>query len=71
MQPTNLEELWDSVIFIWIQSLKECFQNTVESIPRRNETVLNVKNRPIRYQKSITHKVTGANLKYDYACNHY
>lgn len=43
MQPTNLEELYDAIITTWTQIPKGCFQNIVESMPRRTDVILNAK----------------------------
>ncbi len=49
VQPTNLQQLHDAVMSIWIKISEECFQHLVESMPRRMKAVLNAKVGPTRY----------------------
>lgn len=57
MQPTNLEELQDAIIAVWIQIMEERFQNIAEFMPRRTEVVLKTKQGPIWYLKHIITKL--------------
>ncbi len=43
VQPTNLQQLRDAIISIWTNISEECFQNLVESMPRRIKAVLKAK----------------------------
>ncbi len=43
VQPTNLQQLRDAIMSIWTKISVECFQNLVESMPRRIKAVLKVK----------------------------
>ncbi len=43
VQPTNLQQLHDAIMSIWTKISKECFQNLVESMPRRIKAVLKEK----------------------------
>ncbi len=43
VQPTNLQQLCDAIMSIWTKISKECFQNLVESMPRRIKAVLKEK----------------------------
>ncbi len=49
VQPTNLQPLCDAIMSIWTKISEECFQNLVESMPRRIKAVLKGKGGPIRY----------------------
>ncbi len=49
VQPTNLQQLCDSIMSIWTKISEECFQNLVESMPRRIKAVLKAKVCPNRY----------------------
>ncbi len=49
VQPTNLQQLRDVIISIWTNISEECFQNLVESMPRRIKAVLKAKGGPTRY----------------------
>ncbi len=41
VQPTNLQR--DAIMSIWTNISEECFQNLVESMPRRIKAVLKAK----------------------------
>ncbi len=43
VQPTNLQQLRDAIMSIWIKISEECFQHPVESMPRRIKAVLKAK----------------------------
>ncbi len=49
VQPTNLQQLHVAIMSIWTKISKECFQNLVESMPRRIKAVLKAKGGPTRY----------------------
>ncbi len=49
VQPTNLQQLRDAIMSIWTKISEECFQNLVESMPRRIKAVLKAKVGPTRY----------------------
>ncbi len=46
VQPTNLQPLRDAIKSIWTKISEECFQNLVESMPRRIKAVLKAKMGP-------------------------
>ncbi len=46
VQPTNLLQLRDAIMSIWTKIFEECFQNLVESMPRRINAVLKAKGGP-------------------------
>ncbi len=43
VNPTNLQQLRDAIMSIWTKISEECFQNLVESMPRRIKAVLKAK----------------------------
>ncbi len=43
VQPTNLQQLRDTIMSIWTKISEECFQHLVESMPRRIKAVLKAK----------------------------
>ncbi len=49
LQPTNVQQLHDAIMSIWTKVSEECFQNLVESMPRRVKAVLKAKGGPPRY----------------------
>ncbi len=49
VQPTNLQQLRDAIMSIWIKISEECFQHLVESMPRRIKAVLKAKGGPTHY----------------------
>ncbi len=49
VKPTNLQKLRDAIMLIWTKISEECFQNLVESMPRRIKVVLKAKGGPTRY----------------------
>ncbi len=49
VQPTNLQQLCDAIMSIWIKISEECFQHLVESMPRRINAVLKANVGPTRY----------------------
>ncbi len=49
VQPTNLQQLRDTIMSIWTNISEECFQHLVESMPRRIKAVLKAKGGPTRY----------------------
>ncbi len=49
VQLTNLQQMRDAVISIWIKISEERFQHLVESMPRRIKAVLKAKGDPTRY----------------------
>ncbi len=49
VQPTNLQQLRDALMSIWTKISDECFQQLVESMPRRIKAVLKAKGGPTRY----------------------
>ncbi len=40
VQPTNLQQLCDSILSIWTKISEECFQHLVDSMPRIIKAVL-------------------------------
>ncbi len=57
VQPTNLQQLRDTIMSIWTKISEECFQHLVESMPRRIKAVLKAKGGPTRYLQSVPNKV--------------
>ncbi len=49
VQPTNLQQLCDTIMSIWTKISEECFQHLVESMPRRIKAVLKAKRGPTRF----------------------
>ncbi len=49
VQPTNLQQLRDTIMSIWTKISEECIQHLVESMPRRIKAVLKAKVGPTRY----------------------
>ncbi len=49
VQPTNLQQLCDSIMSIWTKTTEECFQHLVKSMLRLIKAVLKVKGGPTRY----------------------
>ncbi|KAI5624640.1 hypothetical protein C0J50_15786, partial [Silurus asotus] len=49
VQPTNLQQLRDAIMSIGTKISEECFQDLVESMPRRIKAVLKAKGGPTRY----------------------
>ncbi len=49
VQPTNLQQLRDTIMSIWTKISEQCFQHLVESMPRRIKAVLKAKGGPTRY----------------------
>ncbi len=49
VQTTNLQQLCDAIMSIWTKISEECFQNLVESMPRRINAVLKANVGPTRY----------------------
>ncbi len=49
VQPTNLQQLRDAIMPIWTKISEECFQQIVESMPRRIKAVLKAKGGPTLY----------------------
>ncbi len=49
VQPTNLQQLHDTIMSIRNKISEECFQHLVESMPRRIKAVLKAKWGPTRY----------------------
>ncbi len=49
VQPTNLQQLWDTIMSIWIKISEECFQHLVESMPQIIKIVLMAKGGPTQY----------------------
>jgi len=49
VHPTNLHQLQDTMLSIWANIAKECFQYLVESMPRRIKAVLKVKGGQTQY----------------------
>ncbi len=49
VQPANLQKLHNAIISIWTKISEECFQNLVESMPRRIKAVLKAKGGPTQY----------------------
>ncbi len=48
VQPTNLQQLCDAIMSIWIKISEECFQHLVESMKQRIKAVLKAKGGPTR-----------------------
>ncbi len=57
VQPTNLQQLRDTIMSIWTTISEECIQNLIESMPRRIKTVLKTKGDPTRDLQSVPNKV--------------
>ncbi len=57
VQPTNLQQLRDTIMSIWTKISEECFQNLVESMPQRIKAVLKAKRSPTQYLQSVPYKV--------------
>ncbi len=49
VQSTNLQQLRDGLMSIWTKISEKCFQQLVESMPRRIKAVLKAKGGPTRY----------------------
>ncbi len=49
VQPTNLQQLRDAIMSIWIKISEEYFQHLVESMPQRIKAVLKANGGPTRY----------------------
>ncbi len=49
VQPTNLQQLRESIMSIWTKISEECFQHLVESMPRITKAVLKAKGGRTRY----------------------
>ncbi len=49
VQPTNLQQLHESIVSIWTKISEECFQHLVESMSQRIKAVLKAKEDPTRY----------------------
>ncbi len=49
VQPTNLQQLGDTIMSIRTKISEECFQHLVESTPRRIKAALKAKGGPTRY----------------------
>ncbi len=49
VQPTNLQQLCDTIMSILTKISEECFQHLVESVPRRIKAVLKAKGGLTRY----------------------
>jgi len=49
VHPTNLHQLQDAILSIWVKISKECFQNLVESMPHRIKAVLKAKGGQTQY----------------------
>ncbi len=49
VQPTNLQQLRDTIMSIWTKISEECFQHFVESMPQIIKAVLKAKGGPTRY----------------------
>ncbi len=49
VQPTNLQQLRDTIMSIWTKISEECFQHLVESMPRRIKAGLKANGGPTRY----------------------
>ncbi len=49
VQLTNLQQLRDAIMSMWIKMSKECFQHLVESMPWEIKAVLKAKGGPTRY----------------------
>ncbi len=49
VQLTNLQKLCDAIMSIWTKISEECFQQLVESMPRRIKAVLKTKMGPTQY----------------------
>ncbi len=43
VQPTNLQQLCDTIMSIWTKISEECFKHFVESMPPRIKAVLKAK----------------------------
>ncbi len=43
VQPTNLQQLRDAIMSIWIKTSEQCFQHLVKSMPQRIKEVLKAK----------------------------
>ncbi len=56
-QPTNLQQLRDTIVSIWTKISEECFQHLVESMPRIIKAVLKVKAGPTWYKQGVPNKV--------------
>ncbi len=49
VQPTNLQQLHDTIMSIWTKISEECFQHLVESMPQRIKAFPMAKGGPTRY----------------------
>ncbi len=49
VQPTNLQQLHDTIMSIWTKISEECFQHLVESMSRGIKAVLKAKGGPTWY----------------------
>ena len=57
VQLTNLQQLRDAIMPIWIKISEECFHHFVESMPQRIKAVLKEKGGPTRNYQCILNKV--------------
>ncbi len=57
VQPTNLQQLRDAIMSIWIKISEECFQHLVETMPRRIKAVLKAKRGPTRCSVDLCYPV--------------
>jgi len=49
VHPTNLHQLQDDILSMWVNIIKECFQHLVESMPCRIKAVLKAKGCQTQY----------------------
>ncbi len=70
VQPTNLQQLREAIMWIWTKISEECFQHLVESMPRRIKAVLKSKGGPTRYKQGVPNKVAGKCIGRTYKTNH-
>jgi len=59
VHPTNLHQLQDAILSIWVNISKECFQHLVESMPRRNKAVLKAKGGQTQYYNGVPNNSLG------------
>jgi len=59
VHPTNLHQLQDAILSIWVNISKECFQHLVESMPCRIKAVLKAKGGQTQYLCGVPNNPLG------------